>query len=39
MGITNYGFKIILIIMLGVYKKIPILQNPKAILVGKKAFF
>ena len=37
--ITNYNFKIILIIIFRLYKKIPVLQNPKVILIGKKAFF
>ena len=33
------GFKIILIIIFGLYRKMPILRNLEAILVGEKAFF
>ena len=39
MGIAGCGFKIILIIMLGLYKKMPVLQNLEVILIGEKAFF
>ena len=39
MGIIGCGFEIILIIMLGLYKKMPILRNPETILISKKVFF
>ena len=39
MGIAGCGFEIILMIMLGLYRKMPVLRNPEAILVGEKAFF
>ena len=36
--ITGYDFEIILIIMLRLYRKMPILRNLEAILVGEKTF-
>ena len=33
------GFEIILIIIFRLYRKIPILRNLEAILIGEKAFF
>ena len=36
---AGYGFEIILMIILGLYGKMPVLRNPKAILVNKKVFF
>ena len=38
-GITGCGFEIISMIMLKLYRKMPVLRNLEAILVGEKVFF
>ena len=38
-GMAGYDFEIILIIILGLYGKMPVLQNLEVILIGEKAFF
>ena len=39
MGMAGCDFKIISIIILRLYRKMPVLRNLKVILIGEKAFF